>query len=138
MQDGVILVIQRGQRFLVGRRAAHKRAAGYWTQVSGTVEAGEAQPDAVVREAMEELGCVVRPVEKIQTLVARNARYRLHYWRCELLQGEPRICNDELTALRWVNATELGDLQPVFEEDLELFSALAMGRSLTGECGDEQ
>ncbi len=55
--DGVIIVLQRGERFLVGQRAAHKPAAGYWTKVSGKVEPGEAQPDTVAREAREELGC---------------------------------------------------------------------------------
>ena len=125
VQDGVILVIQRGDRFLVGCRASHKRAAGYWTQVSGTVEMGESQEQAVAREAMEEIGCEVRAVKKLQTLDAHSARFRLHYWRCELVRGEPRICNDELTSLRWVTVTELTALSPIFDEDVELFSALS-------------
>ena len=37
MLEGVIIVLQRGDRFLVGQRAEHKPAAGYWTQVSGKV-----------------------------------------------------------------------------------------------------
>lgn len=121
----MILVIQRDGKFLVGQRASHKRAAGYWTQVSGTVEEGESQMQTVVREAMEEIGCRVRPAQRLQSLTARNARYRLHYWRCELLQGEPRICNDELTALRWVTPAELAELSPVFDEDLALLTDLA-------------
>lgn len=122
--DGVIIVLQRGERFLVGRRAAHKPAAGYWTQVSGKVEPGEAQPDTVVREAREELGCEVRPLEKLQELPSHNGRYRLHYWRAEIHAGEPCICNDELTALRWVTVQELRAMAPVFEEDIALFENL--------------
>lgn len=127
MLDGVIIVLQRGDRFLVGRRAEHKPAAGYWTQVSGKVEPGEAQPDTVAREAREELGCTVVAKEKLQELPSHNGRYRLHYWRAEILEGEPSICNDELTALRWVTVSELRDLQPIFDEDIALFESLTGG-----------
>ena len=130
--DGVIIVLQRGERFLVGQRAAHKPAAGYWTQVSGKVEPGEAQVDAVSREAREELGCDVRALEKLQQLPSHNGRYRLHYWRAELIAGEPAICNDELTELRWVTVKELRGMTPVFEEDIALFESLLKGREVRG------
>ena len=132
MQDGVIIVLRRGDSFLVGRRAGHKPAAGYWTQVSGKVEPGESQADAVTREAMEELGCVVMAREKLQERSSRNGEYRLHYWRSELLEGEPRICNDELTELRWVTVQELRGLEPVFQEDIELFGRLLRGDGENG------
>lgn len=130
--DGVIIVLQRGERFLVGQRAAHKPAAGYWTQVSGKVEPGEAQPDTVSREAREELGCEVRALEKLQQLPSHNGHYRLHYWRAEIISGEPSICNDELTALRWVTIEELRGLAPIFEEDIQLFEQLLEGGKTSG------
>lgn len=132
IQDGVIIVLQRGMRFLVGRRAQHKPAAGYWTQVSGKVEPGEDQRDTVAREAMEELGCRVVAEEKLQELPSHNGRYRLHYWRATLLEGEPAISNEELTALRWVTVEELRELSPTFEEDISLFEALLHGESKLG------
>ena len=118
------MVLQRGQRFLVGRRAPHKPAAGYWTQVSGKVEPGESQRATVAREAMEELGCRVRARELLRAMPSHNGKYRLHYWRVDLLEGEPAICNDELTELRWVTVAELRQLSPVFREDIELFETL--------------
>lgn len=124
MRDGVIIVLQRGECFLVARRASHKPAGGYWTQVSGKVEPDEAQQDTVSREAMEELGCQVVAVEKLQELPSKNGKYCLHYWRSEIVAGEPDICNDELTALRWVTVEELRGMTPVFEEDIELFNRL--------------
>ena len=132
MLEGVIIVLQRGDRFLVAQRAEHKPAAGYWTQVSGKVEPGEAQPETVAREAREELGCEVVAREKLQELPSHNGRYRLHYWRAEILAGEPSICNDELTALRWVTVEELRRLQPVFDEDIALFEALSRGGQAGG------
>ncbi len=130
--DGVIIVLQRGERFLVGQRAAHKPAAGYWTQVSGKVEPGEQEAETVSREAREELGCEVRAVEKLQQLPSHNGRYRLHYWRAEIVTGEPAICNDELTELRWVTVQELRGMAPVFEEDIALFERLLERRKVHG------
>ncbi len=127
MLHGVIIVLQRGERFLVGQRADHKPAAGYWTQVSGKLEPGESEQEAVVREAMEELGCRVRPLEKLQELPSANGRYRLHYWRTEILEGEPSTCNDEINELRWVTVAELREMEPVFQEDIQLFQELLGG-----------
>lgn len=132
MRDGVIIVLQRGQRFLVGERAAHKPAPGYWTQVAGKVEPGESQPETVVREAMEEIGCRVAPLQLLQVLPSANGHFLLHYWRCELLEGEPSICNDELLELRWVTVEELQQLQPVFQEDIDLFQQLLREETIDG------
>ncbi len=119
-REGVVIVLRREQHFLIAQRAAHKPAAGYWTQVSGKVEPGESQQQTVVREAMEELGCVVRPVQKLQELPAANGKYLLHYWRAEIVEGEPTICNDEIDELRWLTVAELRSLSPVFQEDLDI------------------
>jgi 8-oxo-dGTP pyrophosphatase MutT (NUDIX family) len=124
-REGVVIVLQREQRFLVGQRAAHKPAAGYWTQISGKVEPGESQEQTVVREAMEEIGCVVRPLEKLQELPSANGKYLLHYWRAEIVEGEPAICDDEIEDLRWLTLAELLLLSPIFQEDVDLFERLS-------------
>ena len=123
-RDGVVIVLQRSQRFLVAQRAAHKPAGGYWTQISGKVEPGETQQQTVVREAMEELGCVVRPQQKLQELPSANGKFLLHYWRAEIIEGEPAICDDENVQLRWLNVSELQTLSPIFSEDVQLFEKL--------------
>ena len=123
-RDGVVIVLQRNQRFLVGQRAAHKPAGGYWTQISGKVEPGETQQQTVEREAMEELGCVVRPLQKLQELPSANGKFLLHYWRAEIIEGEPAICDDENVQLRWLSVSELQTLSPIFSEDVQLFEKL--------------
>jgi 8-oxo-dGTP pyrophosphatase MutT (NUDIX family) len=124
-RDGVVIVLQRGERFLIGQRAAHKPAPGYWTQVSGKREPGETLEQTVVREAMEELGCLVRPVHKLQELPSANGKFLLHYWATEIVQGEPAICDDEIEELRWLTVAELAELAPVFQEDLDLLERLS-------------
>ncbi len=124
-RDGVVLVLRRGDRFLIGQRAAHKPAAGYWTQVSGKREAGESLEQAVVREAREELGCEVLPLRKLQEGASRDGKFLLHYFAARVVEGEPKICNDELDALRWLTVGELARMRPVFDEDLELLARLS-------------
>jgi 8-oxo-dGTP diphosphatase len=131
-RDGVVMVLQRGDRFLIGQRAAHKPAPGYWTQVSGKREPGETLQQTVVREAMEELGCRVEPVAKLQELPSANGKFLLHYWTIKLLEGEPSICNDENTELRWLTVEELAQLQPVFQEDIELLTRLTKEKNERG------
>ena len=92
----------------------------------------ETEQEAVRREAMEELGCVVEPRHKLQQLPSNNGHYLLHYWYSEIVEGEPRINNDELDALRWVTLAELRALDPVFQEDLDLFASLLEGREQDG------
>ncbi len=124
------MVLPRGSRFLVGRRAAHKPAPGYWTQVSGKLEPGESPEQALVREAMEEIGCQVLPLRRLREGLSHNGHFRLHYLLAELVEGEPAICDDELDELRWVNAAELRELSPHFRQDVELLDALATGDEL--------
>ena len=131
-RDGVVIVLQREQRFLIGKRAAHKPAAGYWTQVSGKREPGESEEQTVVREAREELGCEVRALRKLQELPSANGEFQLHYWLAEIVEGEPAINDDELEELAWLTVQELAQRQPVFREDLELLGKLSEGDNGTG------
>lgn len=117
-------MLRRGDRFLVGKRAPGRPAAGYWTQVSGKMEPGETEQQTAVREAREELGCEIRPLRKLQQLPSHNGQYLLHYWLCEITQGEPAIADEELEELRWVTLEEHRLLTPVFSEDIDLFEAL--------------
>jgi 8-oxo-dGTP diphosphatase len=70
------------------------------------------------------LGCVVRPVQKLQQLTSANGQFMLHYWRTEIVEGEPAICNDENSELRWLTVAQLSQLSPIFQEDVDLFKRL--------------
>lgn len=62
----VAAIIRREAKFLFGKRALYKKSApGFWSPISGKIEAGETEAEAVVRECFEEVGLVVRAVTKV-------------------------------------------------------------------------
>ena len=79
--EAVVAVIIRGRDVLLIRRGAGVPDPDYGAPPSGTIEPGESQEAAVVREVREEVGLTVRPVVKLWEsalmagwLVARSSR----------------------------------------------------------------
>lgn len=123
----VAAIVEREGRFLVGKRSPHKQSApGYWCPISGCVEAGESQAEAVTRELREESGLAAVALEKVAQCDTRDGTALIHWWLVALLDDAPaRLANDEHSELRWVTIEELRRLDPVFEEDLEIFTRVA-------------
>jgi 8-oxo-dGTP pyrophosphatase MutT (NUDIX family) len=115
----VAAILERDGRFLLGKRGLHKQSApGYWCPVSGRVEPGESQADAVVRE---ETGLVVRAIAKVAECETRDGSAVIHWWRAQPLDAAPaHLANDEHTALLWVSIEEMKRLSPIFEEDVAI------------------
>lgn len=121
-RDVVSAVLERDGRFLLGKRSPHKTAGGYWCPITGGVEAGEAQAEAMVREVREETGLVVRAVAKVAECDTHDGRCVMHWWRVLSLDDAPaRLENDEHTELAWVTLDEMKRLSPVFPTDVEIF-----------------
>jgi 8-oxo-dGTP pyrophosphatase MutT (NUDIX family) len=122
----VMIVMKQHGRFLLGKRSHRKaKAPGYWCPISGHVEDGESEEEAVVREAWEELGVAVRPIRKVATTRTHDGSVLLHWWATEIVSGTPRPANEENSALGWFTAEELATLEPVFQEDIELLLGLS-------------
>jgi 8-oxo-dGTP diphosphatase len=125
--DVVAAILERDGRFLLGKRSPHKTAPGYWCPISGRIEPGEAQSDAVVREVREEVGLAVRALEQVAECDTHDGNAVIHWWRVEALDAAPaRLANDEHTELVWVTVAEMKRLAPVFLEDVEIFAAAAL------------
>jgi 8-oxo-dGTP diphosphatase len=126
-RDVVVAVLERDGRFLVGKRSAHKAAGGYWCPITGGVDAGETQAEAVVREVREETGLAVRAVAKVAECDTHDGRCLMHWWRVLTLDDSPaRLANDEHTALSWVTLDEMKRLSPVFLEDVAIFERIGV------------
>ena len=122
----IAAVIERNGKFLLGKRSPSKKSApGYWCPISGRIEDGETEQDAVTREVLEEVGLSVVPVEKIGEFDTRDKSARIHWWLVRTEAGEATLENDEHTEIKWVTLGEMSLLQPIFEEDLAVFQAVA-------------
>ncbi len=124
-REAIVAVVRRGGRVLVIQRGPTARMPGYWAPLSGTLEPGETQEEALVREVREEVGLRVVPGAKVWESQTHDGKFRLHWWTAEAGEGDEHgdVVMDpgEVSAVRWVTAGEFAQLRPVFEADLEFF-----------------
>jgi 8-oxo-dGTP pyrophosphatase MutT (NUDIX family) len=121
----VAAIIQKDRRFLIGKRSPHKiKGPGVWSPISGRMEPGETQRDAVVREVWEEVGLRVNALKHVTSFDIHGGTTELHWWTTEILSGEATLKNDEHTEIRWVTLGEMKMLKPIFKEDIEVFEGV--------------
>jgi 8-oxo-dGTP pyrophosphatase MutT (NUDIX family) len=121
MREAVVIVIERAGRFVAIRRADGVARAGYWSPPTGRLESGEAQADAVRREAGEELGIVVEPVTKLWECDSDDGAWRLHWWRASTRDSVLVPAPLEVAEARWVDVTQFLALAPLFAQHREFF-----------------
>jgi len=120
-KEAVVSVVVRGESVLVIRRAESARAGGYWAPLSGRLEPGEEQEEAVVRETKEEVGLDVRPVRRVWECPTEDGSYRLHWWLAEFVGGELRPAPEEVSEARWIRPEAFSDFEPTFADDRYFF-----------------
>ena len=88
--DVVAAIIERDGKILLAQRPPQADQAGLWEFAGGKVEAGETQPQALVRELREELGIeatVGRYIASHQREVSGRLIH-LHAWHVPAFSGE--------------------------------------------------
>jgi ADP-ribose pyrophosphatase YjhB (NUDIX family) len=104
-------VIVEAERVLLVRRGAEP-LKGHWSLPGGLLELGEGLLGGVIREAKEETGLTVEPIELIE-LIDRihreDNRVRYHYviadYLCRVTGGQLLAASDA-DAVRWVERAE--------------------------------
>jgi 8-oxo-dGTP pyrophosphatase MutT (NUDIX family) len=120
-KQAVMIVIEKEGKFLLGKRADWKpKAPGYWCPISGHIEEGESEEAAVVREAWEEVGLMVKPYRRLGSIDTHDGTTKLHWWQAKIMEGEAFIKNRENSELGWFTPEELGNLRPTFKEDIAM------------------
>ena len=110
---GIGAVIIEGARVVLVKRA-HPPLQDQWSIPGGVLEVGELVSEAAVREAREETGLVVEPVELLGVYdrVLRNAEQRVQYhyvlidFLCRRVAGELAAASDA-TEVRYFTREEL-------------------------------
>lgn len=124
MHEAVVIVVVRRGQVLVIRRAGGVARAGFWSPPSGRVEPGETAAQAVVREAMEELGLEVTPRAQVWTCSTDDGRYRLLWWLCDATEVDPVANTEEVAEWGWIDVDAFADLQPTFASHRHFFAEI--------------
>jgi 8-oxo-dGTP diphosphatase len=131
---GVVVgaAIVRGGRLLAQRRAYPESVAGQWELPGGRVEPGESEPDAVVRECLEELGVRVRVGAAVGPAVPVRADLVLKVYAAELDPPDADPHPHDHAGLRWLSLSTLDEVSWL-PADRELLPAL---RALLAHAGE--
>ncbi|WP_369269902.1 NUDIX domain-containing protein [Streptomyces sp. R11] len=123
-REAIVAVLLRADRVLAIRRGPAVARPGYWQPLSGKIEPGETQREAVVREVREEVGLSVVPLAKVWESETDDGRFRLHWWTANPETGDVVPDPGEVAEARWVTPAEFLSLAPVFEGDREFFERI--------------
>ena len=103
--------IVRGGLLLVAQRDHPPALAGRWELPGGKVDDGESDPDALVRECREELGCEVVVGERVGPAVTTaDGRFVLRAHACTLAPGSAEPRAGEHRAIAWADVAALEEL----------------------------
>lgn len=103
------------------KRAKKDIAEDYWCPITGAVEQGESQAQAVIREAQEEMGLIVESVKKVWECFTDDKKYLLHWWQVKLLNDTVKINKSEVKDYRWLDFGEMQKIEKMFSADLHFF-----------------
>ncbi|MFN2478348.1 MAG: (deoxy)nucleoside triphosphate pyrophosphohydrolase [Pseudonocardiaceae bacterium] len=121
----VAAALVRAGRVLAQQRAYPPELAGRWELPGGRVEPEEDAREALVRECREELGVEVVPGERLGSDVALPGGYVLRVHVAWLAQPTATPVPREHAALRWVDVTDLAELDWL-DADRAIVSDLAV------------
>ena len=122
MIDVVAAIIERNGKVLLAQRNSSSDQAGLWEFPGGKVEAGENQPQALIRELAEELNIAATVTDYIATNQWDSGKniMRLHAWHIENFSGEPILhCH---SAIVWLLPQEAYHY-PLAPADIPLLDA---------------
>lgn len=122
MRDAVAIVLKKGDTFLLIKRAKKGEAEDYWCPITGAVENDETHEQAVKREAKEEMGLGVRPVEKVWQCYTDNRDFRLHWWFAVIVDEQITVNPAEVKEYRWATLHEMRLLKKMFKADRYFFN----------------
>ncbi len=104
---GVVGVILRADRLLIIRRSLTVTAPGKLCLPGGGIEAGESEPEALVREMDEELAIEVAPVRLCWRSVTPWGT-NLAWWLAKLDQNAEPVANPaEVAEVHWLSRNEI-------------------------------
>ena len=112
LRAATYLMLKKDDKILLMKRQNTGFKDGYWSLMAGHIDEGERAREAMVREAMEELGIEINPSDlKPYNIIHRNSRdniyvdifFHLKDWSGEIENMEPEKCEK----LEWFSKDDL-------------------------------
>ena len=122
----VAAVIERGDELLISFRHPKGPRPSKWEFPGGKVEAGESEPEALIREMKEELGVTCEIGELVRRIVHPypDTDVEIAFFKARIVEGDPQPLSME--EIRWVRREELGGLD-FLEADRPFVADLVRG-----------
>ena len=98
-----------GDRLLAARRLEPPELAGGWELPGGKVDPGETDEQALVRECREELGVLIRLIDRVGGDWPMGTTAILRVWTAEVVEGTPQPLEDH-SELRWLEPSAWYDV----------------------------
>jgi len=98
-----------GDRLLAARRLEPPELAGGWELPGGKVDPGETDEEALVRECREELGVLIRLLDRVGGDWPMGTTAILRVWTAEVVEGTPQPLEDH-SELRWLEPSQWYDV----------------------------
>jgi NAD+ diphosphatase len=124
----VIMVVESGERLLLGRQARWPR--GRYSALAGFVEPAETLEEAVAREVLEESGVEVRAARYVSSQPWPFPSSLMIGFVAEHAGGEPSPRDNELEDVRWFAREELEAMRAGEANGLNLPPPIAIARRL--------
>jgi 8-oxo-dGTP diphosphatase len=124
---GVVAVVLRGDKFLVIRRSQHVRSPGKFCFPGGSIEVGESEEAAVVREFAEELNAPVTIVARLwSSLTITNVK--LAWWQVTFPENQTLTPNPlEVESIHWLTREEALALPELLPSNRDFYEAWQRG-----------
>ncbi len=124
---GVVAVVLRGDKFLVIRRSQHVRSPGKFCFPGGSIEAGETEEAAVVREFAEELNAPATIVARLwSSLTITNVK--LAWWQVAFPENQTLTPNPlEVESIHWLTREEALALPELLASNRDFYDAWQRG-----------
>lgn len=134
LRRGVVAVVvqpaadsTQSPRLLIIRRSQFVRSPGKYCFPGGSIEAGESEEIAVVREFSEELGVRVTPLQRLwQCLTITNVQ--LAWWQVTLVDDSPLVPHlAEVESIHWLTVEEALSLPDLLASNRDFYAAWKQG-----------
>ena len=107
MVEVVAALIERGERFLICQRPAHKARGLLWEFVGGKVEPGETKEQALIRECQEEVAVTLNVGKVFMDVIHEYPDLTVHLtlFHATIREGTPQKL--EHNDIRWITVDEI-------------------------------